>query len=182
MKLVQMPTDLLHVEDDALSAVIEPGLLAEFRAYLHHAAEDTRGVAILAPPAASTRDMLMVLARRIGATLRDENIRLRERGGDLKTGRRKLCYLPGSELAAALDSSGCRRTLASEAACFVQDVDGAWGDEQNRRVPLTVSALIGLLDTRLAGGLPTFLSAAPDQLPDGLERDLRARLLIIEPA
>ena len=183
MKLVQMPTDLLHLEDADLPAVgVDPRLLAAFRAYLPSALADTRGVAILGPAAAGTREVLMVLARRIGAALRDENIGLRERGGDLKRGRKKLCYLPGSALPTALAARRARRTLAAEAACFFQDLEGAWVAGQDGRAALAPNALLDLLDERLAGGRPTFLTASPDRLPSDVERGLRARLPVLEPA
>ena len=181
MKLVQMPTDLLHLDEaDLASAGVDPSLLATFRAYLPSAQADTRGVAILAPAAAGTREVLMVLARRIGAALRDENIDLRERGGDLKSGRKKLCYLPGSALPAALGAPRARRTLAAEAACFVQDLEGAWATGSAGSA-LKSGALLDLLDERLAGGRPTFLTAAPDRLPAEVERGLRTRLPVLEP-
>ena len=53
MKLVQMPTDLLHLEDADLDrAGVEPSLLAAFRAYLPAALGERRGLAILASPEA----------------------------------------------------------------------------------------------------------------------------------
>jgi hypothetical protein len=143
----------------------------------------TGGVwAILAASGAGTRELLMVLARRIGAALRDENIHLRERGGDLKAGRKKLCYLPGRALPSAFGTSGARRALADEAACFFQDLDEAWAAEQTAGTMLSATVLLDLLDERLAGGRPTFLSADPDRLPSGLERGLRARLRMLDPA
>ena len=181
MKLVQMPTELLHLRDaDLPAAGVDPGLLAAFRSYLPGALGDRRGVAILAPPAAGTRPVLMVLARRIGAALRDENIRLRERGGDLKGGRRKLCYLPGRALPAALGTPSARRVLAGEAACFFQDLEAAWTAGE-AGAPLSPVAVLDLLDERRAAARPTFVSAAPEQLPAGLERGLRDRLPIIGP-
>jgi hypothetical protein len=111
----------------------------------------------------------MVLARRLGAALRDENIRLRERGGDLKRGRKKLCYLPGSLLSEALADERTSRTLASEAACFFEDVDAA-----------QIDRLLALLDERAARGLATFLSADPAHLSDDAARQVRRRLRIIE--
>src|SRR5262249_26876597 len=129
MKLVQMPTELLHLDDaDLDKAGIDAGLLTVFRMYLPRALGDARGLAILAPPAAGSRQLLMVLARRIGVALRDENIRLRERGGNLKAGRKKLCYLPGSTLSAALADLAGHCALTTEAACFVQDLDQTWPD------------------------------------------------------
>jgi hypothetical protein len=182
VKLVQMPTDLLHLDDaDLPAAGVDPGLLAAFRAYLPGALDDARGVALLAPPAAGTRELLMVLARRIGAALRDDNIRLRTGGGDLASGRKKLCYLPGDALAAALASRDARRTLAGEAACFFQDLETIGGVGEAGPAGGAPTALLDLLDQRLASGRPTFLSAAPDQLPDDLVAALRARLKILEP-
>jgi hypothetical protein len=181
MKLVQMPTELLHLGDAGLPAAgVDPRLLGAFRSYLPGALEDRRGVAILAPPAAGTRPVLMVLARRIGAALRDENIRRREQGGDLKRGRKKLCYLPGSALPAALGRPSTRRVLADEAACFFQDLEAAWTAGAAGAAPLAPRAVLDLLDERLAAARPTFLSAAPEHLPTGLERGLRDRLPIIE--
>jgi hypothetical protein len=180
VKLVQMPTDLLHLEDaDLDQAGIEPRLLAAFRAYLPRALDERRGLAILAPPEAGAHRLLMVLARRVGAALRDANIRLRDTGGDLKSGRQRLCYLPGDALGAALARSGARAELAGEAACFLQDLDAAW---QANATPPEPAALLGLLDERLAAGRPTFLNTAPERLPPGLADGLRARLLALEPA
>jgi len=177
VKLVQMPTDLLHLEDaDLDSARIDPYLLAAFRAYLPGAPTERRGLAILAPPDAGAHQLLMVLARRIGAALRDANIRLRDDGGDLQAGRKKLCYLPGDALASALGQPGPRSELAGEAACFIQDLDAAWTPGPVSRSPLDPSALLDLLDERLAAGRPTFLNAAPERLPPGLADGLRARL------
>jgi hypothetical protein len=193
-----MPTELLHLEDaDLDDAGIEPGLLAAFRAYLPRALEDRRGAAILAPAEAGGRQLLMVVARRIGAALRDENIHLREAGGDLKARRKKLCYLPAHALMAALGSPPARRALADEAACFIQDLDGAWAaappagrvlgrsdagplGPDTPLAPVDVLDLLDLLDTRRAGGRPTFLNAAPAGLPAGVESALRARLPILE--
>jgi hypothetical protein len=178
-----MPADLLHLEDADLAATgVDPSLLAAFRAYLPSVTQDARGVAILAPPAAGTREMLMVLARRVGATLRDENIRLREQGSDLRAERRKLCYLPGDALSSALDIAGGRRALAHESACFFQDLDAAWAGGNTGHGPITPTALLRLLDDRLAAGRPTFLSADPSRLPTGLKHDIRTRLLTLEPA
>lgn len=182
MKLVQMPTDLLHLEDADLDrAGVEPSLLAAFRAYLPAALGERRGLAILASPEAGAHCLLMVLARRIGAALRDANIRLRDTGGDLKSGRRKLCYLPGDVLGAALDRPGARGDLAREAACFLQDLDAAWASGPSGTVSLEPGGLLDLLDERLAAGRPTFLNAAPERLPSGLAIGLRARLPILAP-
>jgi hypothetical protein len=178
MRLVQMPSALLHLDDADLDGVgLDPTLLAGFRAYLPLALEERRGLAVLAPADAGAHRLLMVLARRVGAALRDANIHLRDRGGDLKAGRKKLCYLPGSELGAALTTPGVRAALAGEAACFFQDLDAAWAAE---RAALAPGALLDLLDERLAAGRPTFLNAAPDRLPPGLAAGLRARLSVVE--
>jgi hypothetical protein len=182
VKLVQMPTELLHLEEaDLPSAGVDSSLLAAFRAYLPTAPDDRRGVAILATSGAGTRELLMVLARRIGAALRDENIHLRDRGGELKAGRKKLCYLPGRVLAAAFGAVGARRALADEAVCFFQDLDEVWSTEDGA-VSLAPNALLALMDERLAGGRPTFLTADAKWLPNGLEGGLRARLRIFEAA
>jgi hypothetical protein len=176
-----MPVELLHLQDEELDrAGVDPSLLAAFRSYLPGALDDRRGLAILAPSAAGTHMMLMVLARRIGAALRDANIHLRDRGGDLKIGRQKLCYLPGQALAAALTTPSTRQALAGEAACFFQDVDGAWPAEHAESEWLDPDELLGLLDQRLAAGRPTFLQATADRLPSGLEGEIRARLPILE--
>lgn len=181
MKRVQMPPDLIHIEDADLDDVgLDPNLLADFRAYLPHALEDRQGVAILAPPPVGTDAVLMVLARRIGAALRDDNIRMRERGGDVKAGRKKLCYLPGSALPAALDDPAARCDLANEAACFLQGLDRAWAEVPADQRPDLTSRLFNLLDERLAAGRPTFLTAV-GSLPADVERELRARLPVIEP-
>src|SRR5688572_28377239 len=130
VKLVQIPTDLLRLEDADLDAAgLDPNLLAAFRTYLPGALDERRGLAILAPAEAGGHLLLIVLARRIGAALRDANIRLRDGGGDLKAGRQKLCYLPGTMLGRALGLPAARAELAGEAACFVQDLDAAWAIE-----------------------------------------------------
>jgi hypothetical protein len=173
-----MPTDLLHLEDADLDvASINPRLLAAFRSYLPQALAERRGLAILAPATANAHMPLVVLARRIGVALRDANIHLRDSGGDLKTGRQKLCYLPGGMLGAALGSPESRDELVREAACFIQDLDSAWAVRQPGLEPAT---LLAFLDKRLAAGRPTFLNASPDRLPPGLEAGLRARLPILE--
>jgi hypothetical protein len=176
-----MPTDLLHLEDaDLDGAGIDPRLLAAFRAYLPRALDEQRGLAILAPPGAHADQLLMVLARRIGVALRDANIRLRNGGGDLKAGRKKLCYLPGGALGPALDLPAARVELEREAACFIQDLDAAWAAGPAGTATLEPGALLDLLDGRLAAGRPTFLNAAPDRLPPGLAAGLRARLPVLE--
>ena len=181
MKLVQMPVDLLHLEEADLDvADVGTRLLATFRARLPGALDERRGLAILAPASVEAQRLLMVLARRIGAALRDANIDLRESGGDLKAGRQKLCYLPGGALGVALDRPAARAALAREAACFFQDLDDAWSAENPGSARLDSNVLLGLLDERLAAGRPTFLNAAPDRLPPGLEGALRARLPILE--
>lgn len=190
-----MPVELIHLEDADLDGRgVEPGLLAAFRAYLpsvlneRRELAERRGLTILAP-ASSGRLLLMVLARRIGAALRDANIDLREGGGDLKAGRQKLCYLPGGLLAEALDSPKARLALADEAACFVQDLDAAWmaeararprTDDRTAALVLEPPALLALLDERLAAGRPTFLTADPARLPPGLAAELRARFTTLE--
>ena len=117
MKLVQMPVELLHLDEhDLPERGVDERLLAGFGAYRSTVPNaGTTGwaraesLAILAPPEAGTRELLMVIARRVGAALRDENIHLRDRGGDLKAGRQKLCYLPGGALPEALAPLGYSR-------------------------------------------------------------------------
>jgi hypothetical protein len=178
VKLVQMPRDLLHLEDADLDrADLDPGLLAAFRAYLPRVLDERRGLAILAPSAAGTC-LLMVLARRIGVAMRDANIHLRDSGGDIKVGKQQLCYLPGHLLDDALVNPDTRAALAREAACFVQDLDGAWSGADERTLP--PDALLDLLDERLAAGRPTFLNAVADRLPPVVEAAIRARLDVLE--
>ena len=178
MKLVQMPRELLHLERDDLPALgVERGLLAEFEAYLSRAADDEVGLAILGPPEAGTRELLMVLARRVGAALRNENIRLRDRGEGPTASYKRLCYLPGGALPRALRAPGARRALGCEAVCFFQDLEMAWADGA---VALDPSVFLELLDLRLARRLPSYASAAPGALPAGLEGELRARLPVLE--
>jgi hypothetical protein len=124
----------------------------------------------------------MVLARRIGAALRDANIDLRDRGENLKLDRQKLCYLPGSALASALGEPHVRRTLAGEAACFVQDVEAACHAHADGSAPLGPDALRSLLDERLMAGRPTFLQVAPGAIPPVIEALLRDRLPVLEAA
>jgi hypothetical protein len=82
-------------------------------------------------------------------------------------------------LPAALSTPRTRRVLADEAACFFQDLEAAWSAGEAGAAPFTPTALLDLLDERLAAARPTFLSAAPEHLPTGLERGLRDRLPII---
>ena len=70
--------------------------------------------------------------------------------------------------------------LADEAACFFQDLEAAWTAGAAGAAPCPPRAVLDLLDERLAAARPTFLSAAPEHLPTGLERGLRDRLPIIE--
>ena len=187
MKLVQMPVDLLHVDEARLPELgVDRRLLVAFDAYRAEGAgqggtewANAKSLAILAPPEAGTRALLMVLARRVGAALRDENIRARDGGGPRRGGKR-LCYLPGRVLPEAFRSESARRTLASDAACFFQDLDQAWGRSDGSR--LDPRLLVALVDARLASGRATFLSAATNGLPDGLERELRARVRVLEAA
>jgi hypothetical protein len=137
-------------------------------------------VLIVASAAQGGQHLLMVLARRIGAALRDANIRLRDDGGDLKAGRQKLCYLPGDALRSALARPDFQVALCREAACFVQDLEAAWPAATTGPTPFDPDALPSLLDERLAAGRPTFLQAAPGSLPPGVERELRARLAVLE--
>jgi hypothetical protein len=183
MKLVQMPVEFIHLEEDDLpNLCLDPGLLAGFRRYLGSGPAALESLAILPAPEAGTGQLLMVLARRVGAALRGENIRLRDRGGDLGAHRKKLCYLPGAALPAALRAPAARRTLEREAAAFFQDLDAAWRAERADSEPLAPRSFLGLLDARSARGLPTFLSARPRALPPDLEPALRARMRILEPA
>src|SRR5437763_6005023 len=178
MKLVQMPRELLHLERDDLPALgVERGLLAGFEAYLSRAADDRVGLAILAPPEAGTRELLMVLARRVGAALRNDNIRLRDRGGDRTARYKKLCYLPGGALPRALRMPGARRAVECEAACFFPDLDMAW---KAGAAALDPTPFLELLALRLARRLPSYASAVPGLLPAALEGKLRARLRVLE--
>jgi hypothetical protein len=183
VKLVQMPTALLRVDEAELDAVgIDPGVLVAFRAYLPCALAERRGLLILVSAADGGHHLLMVLARRIGAALRDANIHLRDRGGDLRADRQKLCYLPGPALVTALDQTSARRELSGEAACFVQDLEAAWHSSSGGAAAPGADALRSLLDERLAPGRPTFLQAAPGALPDVVDAMLRSRLPTLEPA
>jgi hypothetical protein len=180
VKLVQMPRDLLHVDETDLPAAgVLPGLVPEFRAYHASVLNERRGLAILVPPTQGGRAMLMVLARRIGTSLRDANIRRREQGEDLRRNRQKLCYLPGSRLAEALATPETRDVLLDEAACFIQDLEAAWVGKRAGST-LAPETLFDFLDERLAFGRPTFVSAAPRDLPHLVERGLRSRLCILE--
>ena len=124
--------------------------------------------------------MLMVLARRIGAALRDENIRRRDQGENLRRSRKKLCYLPGSHLADAIGAPGARKALVDEAACFIEDLELAWVGSTLASTQLEPEALFAVIDARLAVGRPTFISASPMDLPNQVERGLRDRLRILE--
>ena len=175
MKLVQMPAHLLHVDVDDLPGLgVAPALLKRFDEFRARCLEAPASLAIFGPPAAGTRELLMVLARHIGAALRDENIKLRDRGDDLQTGRKKLCYLPGSALSEALRDPAARRTLEREAACFLQDLDAAF------HAGVSPAPVLDLLEARQVAGRPTFLSADSTNLPAELERELRKRTTVIE--
>jgi hypothetical protein len=157
-------------------------VLADFRAYLPGVLEDRRGVAILLPEAAGGVLLLMLLARRVGAALRDENIQLRDTGGDIKGGKKRLCYLPGDVLDEAFDEAAARHALADEAACFLQDLDLVWKGRVPESATPRPAQFLALLDLRLAAGLPTFLNADPATLPAEVLTGLRARLQVLEPA
>ena len=181
MKLVQMPVELLHLEQHELLALgVDERLLAQLEGALARTTGDQVGLAILAPPEAGTRELLMVLARRVGAALRNENIRLRDAGGDLAARHKRLCYLPGSALKAALWNTVARESLGREAACFFQDLDLTWATAPGSRDSVNPATLVGLLDVRLQRKLPTYLSADPGRLPPGLEREVRARVQVLE--
>lgn len=195
VKLVQMPTDLIHIQDADLNArVLGERLLAAFRAYLPGVTADRRGVAILAPSEAGADRALMVLARTVGAALRDANIALRDSGGDIKAQKQRLCYVPGNALGPAFSTSGAWEMLRHEAAVFVQALELAWMpdrvvappsrgvalDRHDITASVSTSEVLALLDERLMAGRPTFLTADPSRLPPGLEAVLRARLPILE--
>ncbi len=178
-----MPAELVRFGDADLDAAgLDARLLAAFRAYLPEALDDRLGVAILTPAGSGGHLPLMVLARQIGAALRDENIHLRDAGGDIKAEKKRLCYLPGYALGAALASPEARQTLVDEAACFFQDLDSAWSTESADAAPPTADVVVDLLRERLAGRRPTFVNADPAGLPPALERELRARLRVIASA
>lgn len=176
MKLVQMPTNLLHIsEADLEAAGYDTGLLAAVRAYLPGLLDDRRGAAILTPPGGGGRQVLMLLARRVGAALRDENIQARDSGGDMTAQKKRLCYVPGQMLGGALALPDARAALMSEAACFLQDLEAAI----SAAPALSADALLGLLDARMQSGLPTFVNADPARLPADLLAGLCARLRIL---
>ena len=180
VKLVQMPPELIHIEEvDIVAAGIEPRLLADFQAYLPGVLEDRRGLAILLPLGSGGVQLLMLLARRVGAALRDENINLRDTGGDIKGGKKRLCYLPGDVLGDAFEEAETRQALTNEAACFLQDLDQVWAGRVPESATPTPRQLLTLLDVRLAAGLPTFLTADPAVLPPEVLAGLRARLQML---
>lgn len=179
MKLVRMPRELLHVESDDLAALgVNGQLIAGLEAYLPRATDDEVGVAILAPADAGTRALLMVLARHVGIALRNDNIRLRDEGGEVEATFGRLCYLPGSAVAEAFQSAPARESLGREGACFVQDLESAWAEGVS--APLDPKMLLELLDLRLARSLPTYVSADPAGLPAGLAAELLVRLRALE--
>lgn len=182
MKLVQMPVELLHVGVDDLGELgVDPALLAGYHAHLARMSDGGEGLAILGRRQAGTRELLMVLARRVGAALRDENIRLRDGGGDLRTERKKLCYLPGGVLAEAMATGAARRALEGEAAVFIQELDATWDRGRPPTEALDPTTFLLVLDGRRSRGLPTFISADPAALTAGLDAELRARMPAIEP-
>ena len=160
MKLVQMPRDLLTVEVEDLAGLgVHPALIDAVAARCAGDPLAIRSLALLGPREAGTTPALMVLARLIGAALRDANIRLRDGGGNLRAGRLKLCYLPGSALPAALAAGDARRALEAEAALFIENLDGADGND---------AAVAALLAERRRHGARTFVSADPVWLPPSL--------------
>ena len=124
----------------------------------------------------------MLLARRVGAALRDENIQVRDTGGDIKGSKKRLCYLPGDVLYEAFEEAATRQALADEAACFLQDLDLVWKGRVPESATPQPAEFLKLLDTRLAAGLPTFLNADRATLPAAVLDGLRARLQVLEPA
>lgn len=183
VKLVQMPPDLVRIDEvDIVAAGHEPSLLAAYRAYLPTVLADRQGVAILASTETGSLPMLMLLARRVGAALRDENIRVRDGGGAITDPKKRLCYVPGSVLDEAYEEPDARQALATEAACFVQELDAVWAGRVPESATLTPSRFLSFLDQRLAAGLPTFVQADPVRLPDAVLTGLRSRLRVIEPA
>ena len=170
-----MPRDLLTVDQADLPALgVHPVLLDAVAARRDTEPLTIRSLALLGPRSAGTTAALMVLARRIGAALRDENIRLRDRGGDLRRGRRKLCYLPGGSLSAALGDDRARRALESEAVVFLQDLDDALVSSAG--APASDQAVMNLLALRHRGGVRTFVSADPAALPAAVREALVAGL------
>jgi hypothetical protein len=137
---------------------------------------------ILLPRGAGSEKLLMLLARRVGAALRDENIQVRDSGGDIKAAKKRLCYLPGSALDTAFDDAEARQALGEEAACFLQDLDRVWAGRVAESVVPRPAQLLSLLDARLAAGLPTFVTADPVALPLEVAAGLRDRLRVLESA
>ena len=183
VKLVQMPPELIRIDEaDIIAAGIEPHVLAAYRTYLPGVLDDQRGVAILLPPEAGGVLLLMLLARRVGAALRDENIQLRDTGGDIKGGKKRLCYLPGDVLGDAFEEPESRQALTNEAACFLQDLDLVWKGRVPESATPRPTQLLALLDVRLAAGLPPFLNADPATFPPDVPEGLHARLQVLAPA
>jgi hypothetical protein len=85
-------------------------------------------------------------------------------------------------MVAALAAPDARQSLASVAACFVQDLEGAWLPEVGAPTSTDWRALRSLLDERLAAGRPTFVQAAPGGLPRDVEAALRSRWPVLESA
>jgi hypothetical protein len=172
MKLVRMPRHLLAVEPEDLPGLgVAPGLAAAVAALAGGDPDAIPSLAILGPREAGTTPALMLLARRVGARLRDDNIRLRDSGGDLAAGRKALCYLPGADLAAALARPDARRALHAEAAVFVQDLD-----DSGRASDGEVCALVA---ARRERRLRTFVSADPGRLSPRLLSALAANLAVV---
>jgi len=122
----------------------------------------------------------MLLARRVGAALRDENIQVRDTGGDIKAAKKRLCYLPGGVLNEAFEEAEARAALANEAACFVPDLDQVWAGRVPESATLRPAQFLALLDARLAAGLPTFLTADPSHLPADVVAGIRLRFLTLD--
>lgn len=166
-----MPRELLSAEADDLPGLgVHPALVAAV-AERCAAMNVIEGVALLGPPEWGATPALMVLARKVGAALRDDNIRLREAGGDLARGRKKLCYLPGSTVREALATEAGHRALHVEEAVFLQDLDAVWtGDgaaqpEASTLASTLAAMLAAMLAERCRRQLRTFVSADPAGLP-----------------
>lgn len=173
MKLVQMPAELVHVElSDLTGRGVNPELLSALEAYAPRAAADTRGLALLRPREGGTAAALMVVARQVGAALRDENIRRRDSGDDMRVTKKQLCYLPGSAFSEALEDASVAGALTREAALFIQDLDSA-GEAHLQQ------AFLALLAARHQAGLPTFISADPAHLSPDLLAAIQERLSVL---
>jgi hypothetical protein len=146
LRVVRIPRALLHVGLDDLTGLGVPdharatlrGLLADLPVV-----PDATLSAQLIGPGQVTLPCLAVLARHVGQGLRDHNLALAHDRARLHVERRKLAYMDGAALAAAVAGGDTRP--ATEAVLFVVDC---------------TPHVLDLLAARESAGLASFVTAA----------------------